>query len=286
MVAYFSSEDDDEPPVAKKRKLPSLSPSLTTPAPVDNPALHQGRVRTTPHVDGQYAAYVYVSLAVERGSALNKVIHDACDDAKAAVPALNNSWSAGELSKKSELHISLSRPTYLRAHQREVFKRAVKNLSRQFAPFTASFATFSELINDERSRTFLTMEIGAGHRELRALSDALTPTLQSIRQKEFYTNPRFHASFAWALLDRHASKASSEEGNEPENIRISSPASLSPEPVPEADFPTISHLPHDLISTINDRHRAKLSAPKTGTFDVSEVTVKIGKEVCTWCLSG
>ena len=32
--------------------------------------------------------------------------------------------------------------------------------------FTASFATFSELINDERSRTFLTMEIGAGHREV------------------------------------------------------------------------------------------------------------------------
>ena len=32
--------------------------------------------------------------------------------------------------------------------------------------FTASFATFSELVNDDRSRTFLAMEIGAGHHEV------------------------------------------------------------------------------------------------------------------------
>jgi hypothetical protein len=121
----------------------------------------------------------------------------------------------------------------------------------------------------------------------------LTPTLQAIRQKEFYSNPRFHASFAWALLDRHASKASSREdfGDEKstssESTRTPSPgARLSPEPVPEADFPTISQLPPDLVSTLNARHSAKLSSSKTGTFDVNEITVKIGKEICTWRLSG
>jgi U6 snRNA phosphodiesterase len=92
---------------------------------------------------------------------------------------------------------------------------------RAWPRFKASFATFSELTNDEETRTFLTLEIGAGHNEvtfsnvkfgahfiivdlsfqLRALSEALTPTLHSFRQKEFYTDPRFHASIAWALLD-------------------------------------------------------------------------------------
>jgi hypothetical protein len=32
--------------------------------------------------------------------------------------------------------------------------------------FVASFAAFSDLTNDERTRTFLCMEIGAGHREV------------------------------------------------------------------------------------------------------------------------
>jgi hypothetical protein len=52
-----------------------------------------------------------------------------------------------------------------------------------------------------------------------------------------------------------------------------------------ADFPTIPHLPHDLVSILNTRHSVKLSS-KTGTFDIKEVTVKIGKEVYTWHLSG
>ena len=32
--------------------------------------------------------------------------------------------------------------------------------------FVASFAAFSDLTNDERTRTFLCMEIGAGHQEV------------------------------------------------------------------------------------------------------------------------
>jgi hypothetical protein len=116
------------------RKLPSLSPSLVTPVPIDNPAQHQGRVRTTPHVEGQYVAHIYVSLVVERESSLNKVLLDVLADARARVPTLKDLWSTGDLSKKPELHVSLSRPIYLRAHQRESLKSAVKNISRQFPP--------------------------------------------------------------------------------------------------------------------------------------------------------
>jgi len=62
--------------------------------------------------------------------------------------------------------------------------------------------------------------------------------------------------------------------------------SPTPSPALQADFPTIAHLPHDLVSILNARHRVELSSPKTCTFDVKEVTVKIGKEVYTWSLSG
>ena len=39
-----------------------------------------------------------------------------------------------------------------------------------FFSFDASFATFSELQNDEKTRTFLTIEVGGGHNEVGGIS--------------------------------------------------------------------------------------------------------------------
>ncbi len=69
----------------------------------------------------------------------------------------------------------------------------------------ASFATFSDLTNDERTRAFLCMEVGTGHGEvylfillihlcskdgfttqLCVLSDTLTPTLHLFHQQVYY----------------------------------------------------------------------------------------------------
>jgi len=152
------------------------------------------------------------------------------------------------------LHISLSRPTYLRAHQREQFKRAVKGVATRFSPFSASFSTFSELTNDEQTRTFLAMEIGAGHAELAALTEALTPALRAVRQKEFYDDPRFHASVAWALR-----------------------RSLCP-PCPTTD----GCFPASLLPRLKAEFMERLT--QVGTFEVGEVRVKIGKEVWGWGL--
>ncbi|KIM78488.1 hypothetical protein PILCRDRAFT_98387 [Piloderma croceum F 1598] len=240
LVSYPSSDESDtesQPaPPLKKKKLPVLSASLQPPTPVDNPALHQGRTRTSPHVEGQFAAYVYVPVVVDARSTLGKLLDEVASHAKEITPEL---WDVGFLDNheegdvdvegigkrrrtkgERELHVSLSRPTYLRAHQREELKRAVRALAKSHIPFKASFATFSELTNDEQTRTFLTLEVGAGHNELRSLSEALTPTLHSLRQKEFYTDPRFHASIAWALLDAKSDAAFSGSKSIPESLSV------------------------------------------------------------------
>lgn len=116
------------------RKLPSLSSTFLTPVPIDRPELHQGRKRTQPHVEGQWAAHVYVSLFLQRQSPLNLLIDDALTSAKKMAPTLQDFWN-GNLSINRELHISLSRPIYLRTHQREDFKKAVKDLSTRFSPW-------------------------------------------------------------------------------------------------------------------------------------------------------
>ncbi|KAL0960875.1 hypothetical protein HGRIS_005890 [Hohenbuehelia grisea] len=188
LVSYASSDDDDTEkievkPIKKKRKLPALSSSLITPVPKDNPALHQGRVRTQPHVDGQFAAYVYVPVRVDRSSPLTGLLRDVLQHARSMVGILHGmpgslqalmdeSSDAADFSdtrrndEPLELHISLSRPLLLRAHQRDELKRAVKGIAKDHTSFKASFATFTDLTNDERTRTFLAMEVGAGHHEV------------------------------------------------------------------------------------------------------------------------
>ncbi|KAI0711660.1 hypothetical protein C8Q76DRAFT_769439 [Earliella scabrosa] len=322
LVEYPSSDDErDEcqedtppPPPPKKRKLPSLSAHLLPDIPKDNPALHQGRRRTVPHVDGQFAAYVYVPVFLPKRSRLFKLLTRVFTAAKCDVPTLHpigfsedvmkSSESTGDLDDESvELHLSLTRPTYLRAHQREEFKRAVQAVARSKHRFSASFATLSELTNDERTRTFLTLEVGAGHDDFKALSDALTPTLRSIHQKEFYEEPRFHVSIAWALLDGSESSDSTplpgiSQPRNPPNAAVRGTSSHLDAPLDDvanatADrgdpalgptFRTIPSLPPSLIPRLRDEFCRELVLPGVGNFEAEEVHVQIGKEVRKWKL--
>lgn len=123
------------------------------------------------------------------------------------------------------------------------------------------------------------------------MSDELLPTLLSLKQKEFYAEPRFHASFAWALL-HHCGPSPS-----PAGIEAPSPPSLSLCPIdgqveagatkgPADTFPTIARFPPTLVSSLNAAFGERLRARHVGTFDVRAVHVRIGKDVFKWGLSG
>jgi len=190
-IVDYSSEDDEQP-AKKKRKLPPLPASLASRAPVDDPGKHQGRIRTKAHVDGQFAALILVPLRLD--ASIRKLLSEIIDDAQKKVPEIQ----PGDIS---DLHISLSRTLYLRRHQREELLKTVKNIASQFECFKISFAAFDVLCNDERTRAFLTMEIGAGHRELQSLAESLQPKLELLRQDAYYSEPRFHVSICWTLLN-------------------------------------------------------------------------------------
>ncbi|TFK48635.1 hypothetical protein OE88DRAFT_1713803 [Heliocybe sulcata] len=308
LVDYASDSDDgDGDSLLRPVKLPALSGSLAPSVPVDNPALHQGRVRTTPYIEGQYAAYVYVPVTLEPRSKLSKLVGKVYRDAKKSVPILqpmsSSSLDSGESAFNSELphelHVSLSRPIFLRAHQLDELKRAVKSIAASHSPFTASFATFSNLTNDERTRTFLTLEIGAGHTEFSALSTSLTPHLQALRQKSFYSEPRFHASFAWALLSTAASTTTPAESSQ-DHVVQQNPASearASPPPQPSSraststttvtsPFPTIPALPSTLVPDLIATYASQLASPHVGSFEVTHLCVKLGKTVSQFRLLG
>ncbi|KAI8973981.1 hypothetical protein BD414DRAFT_498765 [Trametes punicea] len=320
--AEASSHSAASPAPKRSKKLPSLPGHLMPQVPMDNPALHQGRRRTTPHVEGQFAAYVYVPVAVDRRSRLYALLLRVFERAKRTVPSLHPIGFSAEAGSSTsdvqrlegtksvseegqdapvELHVSLTRPTYLRAHQREEFKRGVQKAAKSKRRFAASFATLSELTNDERTRTFLALEVGAGHDEFRRLVEELTPTLRSIRQKEFYEDPRFHASIAWALLDgsqpaplptppsqrspdeaeRTSSGAAVALAGETHNNAPSAAVAATSE---QAAFPTIPRFPPSLVQELRAEFARELVSPGVGAFEVEEVRVRIGREVSRWRL--
>ncbi|KAG0704790.1 hypothetical protein DFH29DRAFT_997284 [Suillus ampliporus] len=316
LVAYSSSEDEAptiNAPERKKKKLPSLASSLIVPVPVDDPALHQGRIRATPHVEGQYAAYVYIPLVVHPKTALYSLIEEVLHVTKEIVPAAhvigeivpcsrNSGGTVLNSSRRArELHLSLTRPIFLRAHQREEFKQSIKLIASRQTPFQASFATFSELTNDERTRAFLSLEVGAGHHELRNLLSALSPTLLSLRQRDFYSQPRFHVSIAWALLDPDMSvnrdadakgqplaceSVIPVEGTSGNNLSSSGDTGESKKEFQAECSPRIPHFPSELIPTLNQRFGAKASSAHTGGFGADTIAVKIGKDVFSWPFQG
>lgn len=178
--------------------------------------------------------------------------------------------------------------------------------------FTGSFATIAALTNDEKTRSFLCLEVGAGHNEvrvfahpltflnthllpqLRKLSDDLTPTLRSIRQKEYYAYPRFHASFAWALLDNASASTPLDISKTSALSRgvdraLSDPPCESSSHVTSLDspdsFPTIPSLPDNLVPSLNDEF-GKALLTTVGHFEVKELKVRIGKDIFGWRLEG
>jgi hypothetical protein len=163
-------------------------------APIDNPALHQGRKRAQPHVEGNWPTHVYIPIPLSSNPKLWALLKTAMADAKGRVPELHTFLNghpddtSGTTRDAAEIHISLSRPLFLRAHQRDNVKKAVKRIADSSAPyvciglwfcrlkslmlcprrrFPSSFACFTMFTNDEKTRSFLSVEIGAGHADVR-----------------------------------------------------------------------------------------------------------------------
>ncbi|GAA5926428.1 HVSL domain-containing protein [Sporobolomyces koalae] len=191
-----------EPP-RKKRKLPSLDDSFSSDSrPSDRPELHQGRKRTQPHLEGQWAAHIYLefemepllrrtiqqAISTQQRSNLQNVLHSFFDRAEP---------DNGSTTAHQSLHVSLTRPLYLQTNQKADLRTAVAKVASLFPGFSAKYASFGMLENDEKTRRFLAIEIGQGYEQLKNLVRELDFELELLRLPVYYENPRFHTSIAW-----------------------------------------------------------------------------------------
>ncbi|CAG8666834.1 26197_t:CDS:2 [Gigaspora margarita] len=169
------AEETDKPVETNKKRGAVLTPTVTTkklpPLPLEFLELYQDERRKnyTKHIE---------------------------DPSKTNLRFLQNnvtqSVNTQEIFGDSKLHISLSRPLFLKYFQIERFW---DNLRKGFEDKKRNFT------NDEKTRSFLALEVGKGINELKTLLEHVNKVAKDFRQEEFYENPRFHASILWSVGD-------------------------------------------------------------------------------------
>ena len=164
-----------------------------------------GRVRTFPHVAGNFPTTVYVPIRLV--AAQREVMNAAYAQLRAVVgPGLQPLAVGGGLSPGDFLeggHISLSRTVPTRREQREALLGA---LSRELQggtaavgePFSITFKGLEVFENDEGTRCFVAFPLSGGLQSVLQLISSVDEAFRALGLPEYYSDPRPHLTFAWA----------------------------------------------------------------------------------------
>ena len=191
LAAYGSASedepDDSDPPAdpPAKRSRPTPLP----PPPLDNDAddtADAALVRQFPHVDGNFAAHVFMTVA----------------PAPALQQAIDRAVAALGVHRLAEYHVSLSRTFVLRRPQIAPFGEALRKALRGCAAVRAECDALHQLPNDTSTRHFAAVGLRrgtAGHGAACRLVDAVDAVLARYDAPPFYAERRLHFSVAWSL---------------------------------------------------------------------------------------
>ncbi|KAE8056865.1 hypothetical protein FH972_013601 [Carpinus fangiana] len=220
--ASSDSDIDDPTPVNMGSRMPLPPPplSLLNP-PTSNPLgtldlLQTGqpsRVRSFPHVDGNYALHVYIpvyipsipkkelALFLKRISSLVPGLHVVDVDVPLDI-LCKDDLKLEQVALGREFHISLGRTVPIRVHQIDSVVAMLRQKLQFQKRYWIDFSKLQVFVNDDRTRTFLSIEvITGGLAEIKRQIHAVNEVYRLHMLPEFYKDPRPHISLAWALGD-------------------------------------------------------------------------------------
>ncbi|CAG8519543.1 5596_t:CDS:2, partial [Paraglomus brasilianum] len=194
------------PPVPNEIKELFPDPRKDYTKHIPDPSKHEGRIRTIPHVEGNFATHIHVRVkAPPEFLNLMRSLETYLKTHHTSIHSCSDNDSATEL----ELHISLSRLIILKYHQIERFWNNLQSALGRPKSFTMSFARIIQLMNDTRTCSYLALEVGMGTNELKSLLEKIDYVVGQFKQPTFYEKPRFHTSVFWSL--NHLSESLCEE---------------------------------------------------------------------------
>lgn len=214
LVGYSSSGSEDEEedeagararPEAEdssRRQSPLLSQRWPVPdsvlhmfqgteeEPEDDSTKHGGRVRTFPHERGNWATHVYVPYEAK------EEFPDLLD-----VLLLHAQTYVPRLVRMETFHLSLSHSVVLRHHWILPFVQALKDRLASSQRFIFTADRVKIYTNQEKTRTFLGLEVTSGHAQFLDLVSEVDRVMEEFELTTFYQNPSFHISLAWCVGD-------------------------------------------------------------------------------------
>ncbi|XP_008255571.3 U6 snRNA phosphodiesterase 1 isoform X2 [Oryctolagus cuniculus] len=164
--------------------------------PQDDSAKHGGRVRSFPHERGNWATHVYIPCEWCVQDAAREEFLDLLDvllrRAQACVPRLVG---------MEGFHLSLSHSVVLRHHWILPFVQALKDRLAAFQRFFFTANRVKIYTNQEKTRTFVGLEVTSGHAQLLDLVSEVDRVMEEFDLTTFYQDPSFHISLAWCVGD-------------------------------------------------------------------------------------
>lgn len=111
------------------------------------------------------------------------------------------------ITPQSSYHMSLSRTLYLKDHQKELFHRKIvavlKKILMEFPlPETIETEKFSVYLNDEKTRTFVAIDLGGKSEIILNYIEGIDSVLKEFGLPVYYSSPKLHFSMVWCQGDR------------------------------------------------------------------------------------
>ncbi|XP_053552891.1 U6 snRNA phosphodiesterase 1 [Bombina bombina] len=156
----------------------------------DDVTKHGGRIRNFKHERGNWATYVYIPFQPreEFWDLLDELLSMAADHGVI-------------LNKMSEFHISQSQTVVLRHHWIDPFVQSLRDRLHTMYRFVCIADQIKVYTNQEKTRTFLGLEVTVGMDNLLEVVSEVDKSLQEFKLQTFYQNPSFHVSLAWCVGD-------------------------------------------------------------------------------------
>ncbi|XP_027336532.1 U6 snRNA phosphodiesterase isoform X2 [Abrus precatorius] len=193
--------------------LPPPPISLLDPPNFLDLPIGQTRVRSFPHVDGNYALHIYIPVNIPSPS--KKELAAFLKRVSSQEPSLNvvdvdvplnvlckNDEKLEQIAFGREFHISLGRTVAIRVHQIDSMVSMLRQKLQNQHNYWIDFNKWEVFINDDHTRTFLSLEVVQGGLvEITKQIEAVNTIYRLHNLPEFYKDPRPHISLAWALGD-------------------------------------------------------------------------------------
>eukprot|EP00249_Psilotum_nudum_P017833 c26513_g1_i1 orf=686-1789(-) len=171
-----------------------------------------GRIRSFPHVEGNYALHVYIPVPlssitkrrleplIKRASVLapelqsmNVPLYSQCLESKSFL-------SPQGIRLANEYHLSLSRTVPIRIHQIDSVVSMLRQKFYNQKRYWMEFVKWDAFVNDEQTRSFLALEIlSTGSSQICRQISVVNEVFGLHNLPTYYENPRPHISLAWTL---------------------------------------------------------------------------------------